>query len=897
VAIGRLPARWWSPRSWSRGDRLAIGVLVAIPTVLFVLPAALGHPAIVGDNLIQNYPLRVLTGQQIRSGHWPLWNPYSDSGTPLLGGMNAGAAYPGTLLFVVGPPLFAWVLNLLAVYWCAGIGLYVLARWLGARPLGAAVGAAAYAFSGAMIGQQIHIAVIQGQAWLPWLVLSQLCLGRALLGSHAGERAYAVARRSAPGLLGLAACVGLICLTGEPRSIADAEIVVPVVALCALVAHGGVRRATVLGRVAYVLATALGTAWGVALALVQLLPGWGFVTLSERSEISYSFFGAGSMGWRWLSLLVSQGLLGDNGILGTPRFFGSYNLPEVTGYVGLLAITAVVAFAAQCVGRSSAPRRLLVTFLVLFVVGVVLTMGNTTPLGPVLHEIPVFGRTRLQSRNLAIVDLGATVLLTWWLDAVLGRRPAEASLLGARRYVVIAPAALTAALCAVALASPGFVTQVLLASPGTAAIAQGIRVTVAVSLCLAVACVAALLAGRRRLAALGRWLVVIAIVDLVGFNVFYETGLVTGLRSPYPDRALARSSLGAAGRTALVDPSIAAYHVTAPIGLGNLNVFTQLPSVQGYGSLISARYNAVTGTRLLGTLDGCALARGEFVPLRLATMAVATNGLAESEPTSTATSSTSCGPPAVQTFARRYFGQVAAVGRLAFVASLATTRVRPHAVLYDVHGRVLHVPVVYRGGTVGATGPITATFPTHPVAAYVDLLDPRGFQLYSTVLTTASGTSWWLNTPMQLGLEGGGWRLVRVDGELSFFRTREVAPTVWLAPPRPGSSVRVVARSIAGTLSVAVHASAPVTLVRSEAWLPGWVATITRPGAPRRVVAVAPAGLIQSVALPAGTSTVQFSYHAPHLRAGIVATSVSLAALLAGGAWLALTRRRSRPAA
>jgi hypothetical protein len=59
------------------------------------LPALLGHPAIDGDNLIQNFPLRVLSGQQIASGHLPLFNPLANSGTPLLGGLNAGALYPG----------------------------------------------------------------------------------------------------------------------------------------------------------------------------------------------------------------------------------------------------------------------------------------------------------------------------------------------------------------------------------------------------------------------------------------------------------------------------------------------------------------------------------------------------------------------------------------------------------------------------------------------------------------------------------------------------------------------------------------------------------------------------------------------------------------------------------
>ena len=94
-------------------DGRAVLVLVAVPLVVFVVPALVGHPAIGGDNVIQNFPLRVLSGRLLRQGHLPLWNPYIWSGTPLLGGLNAGAVYPLTLVFAVLPPTAAWVVNLL----------------------------------------------------------------------------------------------------------------------------------------------------------------------------------------------------------------------------------------------------------------------------------------------------------------------------------------------------------------------------------------------------------------------------------------------------------------------------------------------------------------------------------------------------------------------------------------------------------------------------------------------------------------------------------------------------------------------------------------------------------------------------------------------------------------
>src|ERR1019366_6517753 len=113
---------WWRPLD--RLDRFAFLAMLVVPTLLFVLPALAGHPALSGDNLIQNFPLRVLSGRQLASGHLPLFNPFANSGTPLLGGLNAGALYPLTLLFVFITPIAAWILNLIAVYVTASLGMY-----------------------------------------------------------------------------------------------------------------------------------------------------------------------------------------------------------------------------------------------------------------------------------------------------------------------------------------------------------------------------------------------------------------------------------------------------------------------------------------------------------------------------------------------------------------------------------------------------------------------------------------------------------------------------------------------------------------------------------------------------------------------------------------------------
>ena len=160
-------------RRW-RGDSAAIIALLALPVLVYGVPALLGHPVLPGDDLTQNFPLRVLAGHEIRSGHLPLYNPFIWSGAPLLGDWNAGAAYPFTLLFAVTPPVAAWTLNMIATWATAGIGMFVFLRAcrLGCGP--AVLGALSFAFAGAMAAQVAHFGLVAGMSWVPVQLLCVL---------------------------------------------------------------------------------------------------------------------------------------------------------------------------------------------------------------------------------------------------------------------------------------------------------------------------------------------------------------------------------------------------------------------------------------------------------------------------------------------------------------------------------------------------------------------------------------------------------------------------------------------------------------------------------------------------------------------------------------------------
>ena len=438
---------------FTRADRRAVFVLVVVPVVMFGLPTILGHPPITQDNLIQNFPLRSLSGAVMRSGHLPTWNRLIFGGSPLLGALNAGAFYPLTFAFVVLGDMLAWLVNIVSCYWAAGLGLYALARWLKVAPIPALLGALTYAYLGMMTGQLVHLAVIQGQGWLPWFVLLVLMVGDRLRGSDSPHREREAIISSGWPLVGLVVIVALVFLTGEPRAIADLEIVAMVVVGYVVIVPAS---RTDLGRrllVAGVIGVA--TVWGILCSAAQLLPGQEFISLSQRSNLTYWFFGSGSLALNRTILVAIPDFFGGVGLLHQPYFFVSYNISELNGYVGILGLAGFGAVLGGLVGRRRRGQPMWLWLVAaLTVVGMLTAWGTFTPFGHVMHAIPLLNRTRLQSRNLVVVDLAAGLAVAWFVDRMLAGDREGASLRRWRGWLTSAPLLATMAVALWAIVAP-----------------------------------------------------------------------------------------------------------------------------------------------------------------------------------------------------------------------------------------------------------------------------------------------------------------------------------------------------------------------------------------------------------------------------------------------------------
>ncbi len=902
-----------------RPDILAVAVLAVVPVLIFGVPAMLGHPVWPGDDLTQNYPLRVLVGQQLRAGQLPLYDPYIWSGAPLLADWNAGAAYPLTWLFAVLPGIAAWSINLVVIWLVAGIGMFCFLRRLRLGSLASFLGALCFAFAGAMPAQVGHLGLVAGMSWVPVELLAVLALteDRGLRSRLAWVSV-------------LALTFGLTILAGEPRAIDDAGLVLVIFAAW---------RVAMLGR-RFVPAAAWvagGLALGSCLGAVQLLPGLAAVATSQRAANSLALFNAGSLAPKWLLLIFVPDLLGGSGSFSQPSFLASYNLAEVTSYVGILPLVAALALLGRLRLRSRPPEWLV--WHIVAVVGLLFALGGNTPLGRLLVHVPLFGDQRLQSRSILVADLALAILLAYWADRPLpdgDRRPAVHGLL--RRADLGTLLGILPPLAVIAVALLGITRHTALLSW------MGVASSVAASAggrlgpwlipyaVLGVAAVALVVAASRISPRLRTGLVAAFVVaDVVVFTVLAvvavapHAGSGQDVTASKVSRAAAAhpsgharkragngapavrpvSALGYPGRFAIYDPRLLDGAELTQLGSPDLNVMSGTPSVQGYSSIVDGRYASATGAHH-------AVGDGQDV---LAPKAVADGVLGQLDTsvlltlpgylvTAADADGPAAGPPGTGRRVIRaggrttwYFGAALAVSKVQVADGQKGSAAGLRVGLMTPGGRV-H----WFAAAAGSTSTLVATLPRPLTSvAVVGLAGPGGAVLGPPAIVARGRGVLVADGILQDALQPPQWAFAGQDGSFGIFADRDAQGALRLVPS-PGTSAAGDAVTALGgpaddPIAAAVQSPHGVRLIRSVAAIPGWTARWQPRKGPAVPLVVHRAGVVQEVDVPPGLGTVTWSYKPPLVTVGAAASAaaivVVLLLLLLAWLWPQFAGRRS----
>jgi hypothetical protein len=897
VERGTRPA--FLRRRVRRSQVVAVTTLLALPLLVFALPALLGHPVVPGDDLTQNLPLRELVGRDLRAGALPTFDPYIWSGAPLLAGWNAGAAYPLTWAFAVLPGTAAWTLNLVTAAAVAGLGCYFFLRASRLSVLSSWAGALTFAYGGGMVAQVPHVGLVIGMSWVPLSLL-------AILHVTDPDPAVGFAVRIR-WTVALAVTVGLVILAGEPRAVTDASLVWLLYAAWRVARLQGVSWRATAAAVGGIVS---GAALGIGLGAVQLVPGLEAVASSQRAHVSSFLFGAGSLPVHWLALLGVPDLLGGSGSFGQPPFFASYNLTEVTGYVGLLPLAAATALFARLRRRQRLPDWLLWEAVAL--AGVLVTLGNNTPLWHVLIHIPLIGGQRLQSRGILVADLALAVLLAYWLDE-WARRPSRR----AEQVLGALPLAGVIGIVVAGLVAGASLLGWLGVGAHDGARAGALRPWLMPALVLA-ALALVLVAGGSRLAPTlrGALAASFVVVDLVIFSMTTVVAIgapgspgvavgpahATSPAGQSGSRIRPISTLHLSGRFAVYDPGLADQPQLEVLGVPDASALDGTWSVQGYGSIVDGRYARIAGVHgVSGTgqdvFAPAAAANGVFDALSVQVVLSPSRYLRSATGTASATGSAGARHLHPGRRSTWFLGAPLPVRAAQLEVDLprvdGRTSARPvRAGLLTEVGRIdwarMEAPRAVGSGTQSAaTGSMwNAVWPSAVEAVGLVVVTDVPASLAPPLVTDTAGTPYRLDGVLQSALLAPHWRYGGEDGAFTVFVDSRRRPPLSLRA-RAGATLHgAVVRRVSGPAlepaAAFVSSSRGVDVVRAVADVPGWSATWTPTrsrGAAAQALPIRRSGAVQVVAVPPGRGTLRWSYSAPGLFVGELLSAAAVAVL------------------
>jgi hypothetical protein len=433
------------------------GILALLMLALFgdvLLGGASAVLSAEGADIVTYFlPLREFGFRELRAGSFPLWDPYTYSGTPYAANFQAALFYPPSWLHLVvaAPTAFNAIF---ALHWF--LAAWFTALWCrrrGAGPGAALLGGLAFACSGAFFLRIYagHVTMFCAAAWIPLILCS--------------VDAIVVEERPRWLLAGIPAAA-MTLLAGYPQIFYYAGVASGLLVLVHL--HRDRRDARAFALVA---AMFLGAA---LLASVQLLPGLALAAESTRAKgVSYGF--ASMFAFPPENLIT----------LFTPAFFGG----QLAGYVGrsYLWEASLFAGAAACVlalhGALVAPggRRVALAIAALLL----LALGPSVPVFRLLYDyVPGYRTFRVTARFTLMAAPLIALLAALGLDQAARGTPASRRFVGAVAVVALLLAALGAWLRADAADTTGAWASLVraLASTGQVmALPQGPTASVAIA--------------------------------------------------------------------------------------------------------------------------------------------------------------------------------------------------------------------------------------------------------------------------------------------------------------------------------------------------------------------------------------------------------------------------------
>jgi hypothetical protein len=373
---------------------IVAALLAAAFVAVLLVPAGQVFSGSFTDLGAQFASWRAFAASSLKAGHLPLWNPYTFSGEPFLGGYQSALFYPPNLIFLFLPLERALDFSMLLHLVILGWGMYRWAIRRGSHPLSAALCGLALPLSGPVFPHMYagHLSNLCAMAWAPWLM-------------DGLERWWKHGQRG--GFFQASAAVCLQIFAGHAQYVFFTAVAAGINAVAWSAADRAVRR-----RALPIVAACYAAA--AALAAVQLLPGFAATAESVRQ-------GKVSWGYATQFFLPVENLLS----FFVPNFFeyplhyywGRWYPSELSAFLGASGVLLAGLGALAGARRRAVGRDLGVAALLLL-----LALGSETPLFRVLYDyVPGFGQIRGMSKFIFPMALFLLLAASAGLDVLLRR--------------------------------------------------------------------------------------------------------------------------------------------------------------------------------------------------------------------------------------------------------------------------------------------------------------------------------------------------------------------------------------------------------------------------------------------------------------------------------------------
>lgn len=340
---------------------------------------AVGVPVknpLISDIFSQFHIWKSLIAESYRAGAWPLWNPYSYSGYPLLANFNSGALNPFNLLMIIFGEVKGW--NLLIVSQTLGslLAFFAYLRAMKLSKQASIVGSLTYAFSGFAL------------TWLPFVNVGFSFIWLALIFLVIEKQKYLL----------ISPLLFLLMSAGHFQALVFG---------CLLFGFYFLHKNNFKNLKA-IFTFGLSVILGILMMAIQMLPTLELMTRSVRFTEGYiADYSYGLLPITHILTLFAPDFFGN---AATNNYWSVFNYHETVIYVGvfsLLAITGAI-FRFKYLGKFK---------FFFFTLIISLLFIFNTPLGRAVYEynVPLISTSAAGRISLLIV-FAASALSGWWFD-------------------------------------------------------------------------------------------------------------------------------------------------------------------------------------------------------------------------------------------------------------------------------------------------------------------------------------------------------------------------------------------------------------------------------------------------------------------------------------------------